>query len=116
MLSSDSLVLPISLLPQRHGLTSATFRPPPLDGSLTFAEICDFNSKNSPDHVVFVYHSDDSGSVKEILWKDFAPAIHRAGHYIIESFGIDSSSTEIPVVGILATTGMYQATRLRFLY
>jgi hypothetical protein len=106
MSSSDSLVLPISPLPQRHGLTSTTFRPPPVDGSLTFAELYDFNLTNSPNHVAFVYYSDDTGTLTEILWKDFVPAIHRAGRYIIENFGIDSSSTEIPTIGILATTGV----------
>jgi hypothetical protein len=107
MARPDSPTLPIPLLPQRHGLTSTTFRPPLLDGSLTLGEICDFHLINSPDHVVFVYHSDD-GTMKEILWKDFVPAIHRAGRYVIESFGIDPTTTELPTIAILAMSGMYQ--------
>lgn len=103
-MTGSEIILPIPLLRQVHGLTSTTFRPPPLDGSLTVGEAYDFHWKNSPDHPVIAYTEDD-GSLKEVVWKDYIAAIHRAGNYVNKAFGIENASPSTHTVAILASVG-----------
>lgn len=95
--------LPIPLLPKTQGLTSATFRIPPLDGTLTIPEIYDWHSEHSPAHPLFQY-LDDDGSIRTIKWAEAVRAIHRAGRIIQKDVKNDGSN--VPIVGILASVGM----------
>lgn len=103
-MTGSEIILPIPLLPQVHGLKSSTFRPPPLDGSLTVGEAYDFHWKNSPDHPALAYNQDD-GSLIEVPWKHYIAAIHRAGHYANKTFRIENATPSTHTVAILALAG-----------
>ncbi|PBK84082.1 hypothetical protein ARMGADRAFT_1018748 [Armillaria gallica] len=45
--------------PTPQGLSSLTFNPPPVDGSLMFLELVDNNGTHSPDHALFRYEDPD---------------------------------------------------------
>lgn len=97
--------------PNTQALNSATFTPPPLDGSLAIIETYDWHAEHNPDHPLFVYADGDGEEeedVKSILWPEAVRAIHRGGHLIRSRIGIGSKSegkTEIPVIAILAAAG-----------
>ena len=69
--------LPLPPLPRTQGLSSPTFKLPPLDGSLILPHVWDWHYETSPDHPVMVY-SDDDGSTTIIRMKEVVHAIHRA--------------------------------------
>ncbi|PBK75297.1 NRPS-like enzyme [Armillaria solidipes] len=68
-------------LPTPQGVSSLTFKPPPLDGSLTFPELFDYNATHSPKHPLFRYNDPDNGGFRTILWEEGVAAFHTAGHY-----------------------------------
>ncbi|PBL03992.1 NRPS-like enzyme [Armillaria gallica] len=84
------------LTPQ--GVSSLTFKPPPLDGSLTFPELFDYNATHSPKHPLFRYNDPDNGGFRTILWEEGVAAFHTAGHHFKEYIHGDAPVT----VGILA--------------
>jgi acyl-CoA synthetase (AMP-forming)/AMP-acid ligase II len=86
-----------------QGASSATFRAPPTDGSLTLIEMFDYNALNSPKHPLFRYESADGGSLHDILWADAIPAIHKAAR-LVRTAASDSTSSS-RVVAILASMG-----------
>ncbi|KAK0218397.1 NRPS-like enzyme [Armillaria nabsnona] len=88
------------LTPQ--GVSSLTFKPPPLDGSLTFPELFDYNATHSPKHPLFRYNDPDNGGFRTILWEEGVVAFHTAGHYFKEYIHGDAPVT----VGILANISM----------
>ena len=99
----DSLDLPS--FPRTQALSSTTFRPPPLDGSLTIPEAYDWHYKHSPQHPLFIY-SDEDGSVNTIYWPEATKAVHRAGHVAAKLAAEGSpSSNRRPVFAILAGNG-----------
>nr|AEM76784.1 NRPS-like enzyme [Armillaria mellea] len=87
-------------LPTPQGVSSPTFKPPPLDGSLTVPELFDYNGFHSAKHTLFRYDSLDNGESRSITWKEGVAAFHVAGHYFREHIN-DKSPV---VVGILANT------------
>ncbi|KAK0451171.1 NRPS-like enzyme [Desarmillaria tabescens] len=87
-------------LPTPQGVTSLTFKPPPLDGSLTFPELFDYNATHSPKHPLFRYDDLDNGGFRTILWEEGVAAFHTAGHYFKKYIHGDAPIT----VGILANT------------
>lgn len=52
---SNSNALTSPLVPTKQGHTSATFHPPPIDGTLSVPELFEYHSQHSPDHPLFVY-------------------------------------------------------------
>ena len=70
--------VPIAPAPKTQALASSTFVPPPLDGSLTIAEMWDWHAEHSAKHPAFEY-SDDDGNVTTIYWPEACAAVHRAG-------------------------------------
>ena len=99
----DTLGLPP--FPRTQALSSTTFRPPPLDGSLTIPELYDWHRDNSPQHPLFIY-SDEDGSATTIYWSEAAKAVHRAGH-IVQRLAQERPETTSrrPVFAILAANG-----------
>ncbi|KAK0480363.1 NRPS-like enzyme [Armillaria novae-zelandiae] len=85
-------------LPTPQGVSSLTFKPPPLDGSLTFPELFDYNATHSPKHPLFRYNDPDNGGFRTILWEEGVAAFHTAGHYFKKYIHADAPVT----VGILA--------------
>ncbi|KAF7798676.1 hypothetical protein EIP86_009900 [Pleurotus ostreatoroseus] len=71
-------------IPRTQALNSLTFRPPPLDGSLSVPELYDWHLDNSPDHPLFVYSNSD-GAAKTIVWKEAAHAVHRTGRLVLDA-------------------------------
>ncbi|KAK7050236.1 acetyl-CoA synthetase-like protein [Favolaschia claudopus] len=87
-------------LPTPQGLSSSTFRPPPLDGSLTFPEICDLHAKNSPNHPLFRY-TDADGNLQTIEWARAVRGFHKAAQITLQRVAPKSSDVR-PVIGIVA--------------
>jgi hypothetical protein len=98
-------IVPIPPAPATQALSSTTFHAPPLDGSLTIAEMWDWHAEHSPEHPVFQY-SDDNGNVTTIKWPEAARAMHRGGRFM-QSFAAAHpvSSSRKPIVSILASSG-----------
>ncbi|KAG2076565.1 putative aminoadipate reductase [Suillus decipiens] len=55
---------------------------PPLDGSLSFPELIEFNAKHNPDATFYVYNKPDSNVLVSISHSDFYRACHRAAQVI----------------------------------
>ena len=104
---SPRVSLGLPPIPKTQALTSTTFRPPPLDGSLTIPELYDWHYENSPDHPLFIY-SDDDGEVTTIKWPQAVRAVHRAGHMARELARQNQLPTR-PVFAILAGNGIVYA-------
>ncbi|KAG7447913.1 acetyl-CoA synthetase-like protein [Guyanagaster necrorhizus] len=85
-------------LPRPQGLSSATFRAPPLDGSLTIQEIYAWHLQHSPSHRMFVYARED-GSIRTISWAEAVAAIYTGARLLRRRI---QSATESPVVAILS--------------
>ncbi|KAK0449007.1 NRPS-like enzyme [Desarmillaria tabescens] len=79
--------------------SSLTFTRPPLDGSLTYPEIFDYNAQHSPNHPVFQFYDQDH--IQKITWSEVTKAIHAAGRIVLEY--VPRTDTA-PVVGVLANT------------
>ena len=96
------MTIPFPPLPATQALNSQTFKPPPLDGSLTVPEQFDWHLANTPNHPLFVY-SDDHGEEHVILWPQGVRAMHRSGRIVVDR--VSPKGSEIPVVAILASAG-----------
>lgn len=98
---------PIPPPPATQCLSSTTFHPPRLDGSMALPEIYDWHLHNSPDHPLFV--CDDDGAERVINWATVVRAVHRAGRIIQSRVDVDcadfAATRRAPVVGILASSG-----------
>ncbi|KAH7929524.1 hypothetical protein BV22DRAFT_1002412 [Leucogyrophana mollusca] len=56
---------------------------PPLDGSLQFAELIDFNLHKNPAHAMFVFADDKQPTaLTEITFLEFGRAAHRAAYAV----------------------------------
>lgn len=89
-------------LPTPQGVSSLTFKPPPLDGSLTFPELFDYNATHNPKHPLFRYNDPANGGFRTILWEEGVAAFHTAGHYFKKYIRGEGPVT----VGILANISM----------
>ncbi|SJL14874.1 uncharacterized protein ARMOST_18349 [Armillaria ostoyae] len=87
-------------LPAPQGVSSPTFNAPPLDGSLTFPELLDYNAVHSAKHPLFRYDDLDDGGFRTISWEEGVAAVHTAGHYFKKYIHGEAPVT----VGILANT------------
>ncbi|KAG7444602.1 NRPS-like enzyme [Guyanagaster necrorhizus] len=87
-------------LPAPQGVSSSTFNPPPLDGSLTPPELFDYNGCHSAKHSLFRYDDSDDGKFRSITWEEGIAAFHVAGHYFREHINDESPA----IVGILVNT------------
>ena len=98
-------IVPLPSVPNTQGLTSTTFCRPPLDGTLTIAEMWDWHAEHSPEHPAFEY-SDDNGSVTTIRWPEANRAMHIGG-WLVKNFAATHpvSNSRKPVVSILASSG-----------
>lgn len=111
--------LPFPPLPQTQGHKCATFKLPPLDGSLSVPEIYDWHAEHSSEHPLFEFAEDD-GTVQAITWKEGNKGVHRAGWYtkrlLDEGQSVGSGSGERPIVAILASAGMFSIHYCAFLW
>ncbi|KAF5350345.1 hypothetical protein D9758_012816 [Tetrapyrgos nigripes] len=93
---------PIPPLPNTQALKSTTFRPPPLDGSLSLAEIYDWHFKNSTHHPLYVYSPDGIKS-RTISWGEGVAAMYRGTRLLQAIVRGRSSVNKTPVVAVLAS-------------
>ncbi|TFK52863.1 acetyl-CoA synthetase-like protein [Heliocybe sulcata] len=103
MSAVDYKCLPLPPLPSTQALSSPTFRPPPLDGSLTLPEIYDWHYHNTLNHPLFAY-ADEDGVDHEILWPLAVRAIHRVGHILRPRVGSHETQDGPAVVAVLAAS------------
>ncbi|KAF8200271.1 hypothetical protein BJ912DRAFT_921743 [Pholiota molesta] len=87
--------------PPTQALQSKTFRPPPLDGSLTLPEIYDWHFVNTPDHRLFIF-ADDNQNTRTILWPEAVRAIYNGARFLRNTIDRKPDSDGIPIVAILA--------------
>lgn len=96
--------LPIVSPPKTQALATTTFTPPPLDGSLTIAEMWDWHAEHSPEHTLFEY-SDDDGKITSIKWPEATRAMHRGGRIVRDLAEAHPAATgRKPIVAILASS------------
>ncbi|KAF8997175.1 hypothetical protein BDQ17DRAFT_1411496 [Cyathus striatus] len=62
-------------------VSGSMFQKPPLDYSLSYLDIVDYNVKHSPSHPVFQYLNPD-GSTRIINWKEAGAAFYNAARFI----------------------------------
>ncbi|SJL11225.1 uncharacterized protein ARMOST_14628 [Armillaria ostoyae] len=84
--------------PHKQAVESATFRPPPIDGSFTLQQMYDWHLQHSPDHRLFVYARED-GSVRTICWSEAVAAIY-TGARLMKGL-VPYNSDKPPVIAIL---------------
>ncbi|KAJ7452161.1 hypothetical protein B0H11DRAFT_1742224 [Mycena galericulata] len=87
--------------PTPQGLSSPTFRQPPLDGTLFLPEMFDHHAQNSPNHPLFRYSNAD-GVVQTIGWSHAAQAFHKAGHIARQQVHAKAPGNR-PVIAIVAS-------------
>ena len=90
--------------PQTQALSSTTFRPPPLDGTLSLAEQYDWHLKNTPNHPLFIYARSDQ-SIRTILWPEAVRAIHEGARLVRKAMNWTPGNLDVPVAAILAASG-----------
>lgn len=91
-------------IPQIHGQSSTTFRPPPLDGLLLIPELWEWHARYSPDHPLFVF-ADEGGIVRRLCWPEVVRAIHTGAKIIRNRTNWKAGTAESPTVAILANSG-----------
>lgn len=79
---------------------------PPLDGSLSLAQIYDFHYRHNANYTVFI-HPTASGDQVELTYKAVVPAIHQAARLAAEIAGLnlDAKPQNIPAIAVLAASG-----------
>lgn len=95
-------------VPTRQGAKSSTFVTPPLDGSITSAELFDFNAENSPEHPFFVYQEPSTKELVEIPWKKVRLATHRVAK-IVESHNVPAPRI-IAILALVDTISYFTLT------
>ncbi|KAH9931804.1 uncharacterized protein B0H18DRAFT_1093226 [Fomitopsis serialis] len=88
---------------QTQGLSSSTFKRPPMDGSLTLPELYEWHAEHSPQQRVFVYSKDD-GTVQTLYWSETVRAMHVGAQKIRTCMGWRPDMQGHPVVGILSSS------------
>lgn len=103
----DYMQLPYPPIPGRtQGLSHKTFKVPPLDGSLCFAQQFDWQAENSPDHPLFEY-VDDDGTPVSINFATAQYAVHRGARSVLNALkeaGVLKSKVR-PLVAFVAASG-----------
>ncbi|KAF7374105.1 Acetyl-CoA synthetase-like protein [Mycena sanguinolenta] len=89
--------------PQTQALSSSTFVPPPLDGSLTVAQLYDWHFHHTPNHRLLVYPRAD-GSTRTIYWPEALQATYTGVKILRDRFKWTPGTDEMPVVSILAAS------------
>lgn len=70
-------------VPTRQGANDPTFKPPPLDGSLTIPELYLHQAQHTPDRPLYVY-ADVHKAQQTIRYRDAALAIDRAAAIVLD--------------------------------
>ncbi|KAH9841056.1 uncharacterized protein C8Q71DRAFT_436612 [Rhodofomes roseus] len=87
--------------PQTQARSSTTFRPPPLDGSLSLPEIFDWHAVHTQDHRLFVFAKGD-GTLRTIYWPEAVRAVYTGATILRTRLADAAVGGETPIVAILA--------------
>ncbi|KAF9556258.1 acetyl-CoA synthetase-like protein [Agrocybe pediades] len=88
-------------VPRTQALSTKTFTPPPLDGSMLLPEMCDWHRQHSLNHPLFVY-ARQNGELQAITWTQVAEAIYTGTRLVRNTMGWQPGHKDTQVVGILA--------------
>ena len=89
----------------RDQAATATFSQPPLDGSLSTAEIYEWHAQYSPHHPAFQYLDDDK-TIKTITFSDALQAIYRGGWLLRAAMEkVPQATGKRPVIAVVALSG-----------
>ncbi|KAJ6471951.1 hypothetical protein C8R45DRAFT_836164 [Mycena sanguinolenta] len=88
--------------PRTQARSSLSFVPPPLDGSLTMAQIYDWHFRNTSNHPLFVYVGTD-GTLQNIYWPEAVHAVYVGARILRDRFSW-VAGVEATVVAILASS------------
>ncbi|KAJ8690362.1 hypothetical protein PTI98_011791 [Pleurotus ostreatus] len=97
----DFDILPYPPVPKTQALSSLTFKPPPLDGSLTIPEFYDWHYHNSPEHPVLIFPEED-GRQRTVKWAETTQAIHTCARILQRTISAEQGAETI--VGIFAAS------------
>ncbi|THV07008.1 acetyl-CoA synthetase-like protein [Dendrothele bispora CBS 962.96] len=92
----------IPVPPQTQARKSTTFRPPPIDSSLTLPQIYDWQSQQSAAHRLFVF-TDIDGKLNTITWSEGVAAVY-TGARILRNRLSSIQVIKRPVIAILSTS------------
>lgn len=98
-----SQALPLAPWPNTQAVSSTTFKPPPLEGSLTVPEMYDWHYRHTPDHPVFVFP--ENGSTRIIKWPEVVQAVHTGARLLRSATGLGVAEGEPAIVAIFAASG-----------
>ncbi|KAF9561000.1 acetyl-CoA synthetase-like protein [Agrocybe pediades] len=90
----------LATAPKTQSLSSETFTPPPLDGSLTLPEIFDWHLQHSSSHPLYVYRQD--GHIRTILWPEAVRAVYAGVEFVRKAMDRVPGVNTHQVVAILA--------------
>lgn len=94
-----------SLVPLKpQGANSPTFVQPPLDFSLSFPEILEWNARHSHYHPLFRY-SEGLDQTRTICWGEAIQGFRRASRYIKSLVNDPWENAKPRVIGILSSSG-----------
>ncbi|KAJ8093219.1 putative NRPS-like protein biosynthetic cluster [Marasmius tenuissimus] len=98
---NDSIPAPPNLRPAP---SSATFKRPPLDGSMSLTEIFDWQAQNSPNHRLFTY-TDKEGHVQNITWKEGIAAVYTGARSIrAQMSNVEPCKHAVPIIAIVSSS------------
>lgn len=104
-----------------QAVSSSTFSTPPLNGSLSLPEICDYHRLFSADHPLFVYDDESEdfdgqgGEMKQtITWGHAVRAVHTMARLTEGSIRMSDSKKKCTVVAVLASLGVCILARHSF--
>ncbi|TFY63805.1 hypothetical protein EVG20_g6168 [Dentipellis fragilis] len=107
---SSAILRPLPAPPATQVLNSSTFKAPALDGSLSIADMYDFQAEKSPSHPLFSY-ADADGAIKTIAWAKAVRAIRRSAKISRSKLNYDpitglapDTDSKRPIVALLAAT------------
>lgn len=99
----------------QQAVASKTFKPPPLDGSLSMLGMYDWHLDHTPNHPLFQYKARHTTHIHTILWPEAIRGIHRSARYVQSC--IDRITRDLtkpisgpPVIAILGHIGKHSHT------
>jgi len=88
---------------------------PPLDGSLFFPELLEYNAQHNPDHPFFVYPGGEGiGEIRKISHLEFHRACQRVAHSVRP--GRQGKGREVVAIVANCDTILYQALFMGVIY
>ncbi|KAG2093538.1 putative aminoadipate reductase [Suillus discolor] len=87
---------------------------PPLDGSLSFPQLVEFNAQHNSDVPFFVYDKPDSNDLVSISHSDFYRACHRAAQAIRTAFA--GAHKEVVALIVNSDTLLYQTVFMGIIF